>query len=724
MASAILPVAPYEEAQVSDFRGQWSRLEVTDVPPTQALLSQNCEFNPGQVATRNGFASLFNPNKIITSLFNWVKAADGVSATGNYLVVYNATDHKVQWATNLSSPALTDLFSVTAEAVDPASSGNQLFLPTIDATAQMTPVGAAQCRIVGIYGAAVNVDKAFLGPMTVFPTLGNVNVGTVTAGKHFVGYVVTTRNGFTGKINPVMIDGLTPDQASSTIAPGGKQISVSINATWPTEAATITLVMTSTTQPFQFFQVPGAVYGVPGGSAFTVNAIIDLSDAQLINNTNDLTNNQFFLTQSAAGAGPFSPWKVIIYGGRTVYLTYDGNGTAAFYISEIDNPQQLTEQFNKKRLPGFLKMTSGFVVGKSLYGLGPNWTFAFQDNRNLPATWAPAVLVDGSKGTPCAMGVTVASRGDWAAVVDIAGLQIFEGTYQDKPLSYYVDDQWRRINWGAAQTIRIADNNDKKQILVAAPLMSNSIVNTNGTAVTWISGDTFTSSWPLGVGITINGVAYSVFSVNSPTSVTLFTSAGVQNGVTSNVTPPVPTHLMMFDYSDANGPPDYQSVKFSMWPIANYGPRALCVFQNNTTARQEFLIGKAIAGKVLRQMNTTDDTAGLGPWTDDGAAIDCQYEIGPQPQGAIGLMFQFIGMFTRIQGRGTCAPVSYSLDHKVAVSWTKVIQLAVKPGVEIWRQFKLNAERCSTKFTTGLAAGDYMILSGIRQKYYQWAQRR
>jgi hypothetical protein len=657
MGTAIIPVQPYQETQLEDFRGPWSRLEATDVPPTQALTSLNAEYNPGQEATRNGFAALWNPAKAITSLFNWVKASDGVSLAGNYLILNNATDGKVQWVTNVVAPALIDLFTVSAEAVDPASSGNQLFLPTLNATNQFTPVGAAQCRIVGIYVAATQVDKAFLGPSTVKPVLANANVGSITAGSHFVGYVITTRNGYTGKINPVLSDGATPDQSSSIIAPGGKQITVSITETWPAEATSVTLIMTATTNPFQFFQIPGAVYGVPGGSPFTINAIIDISDAQLINNTNDLTNNQFFLTQTIAGAGPFSPWKVAIYGGRTVYMTYDGNGTAAIYISEIDNPQQLTEQFHKKRLPGFLKMASMFVLGRSLYVLGTNWTYSFQDNRGLPSTWSPAALTDGAIGTPSSMGVTVTASGDWSAVVHISGLYIFRGRYDDKPLSYYVDDQWRRINFAVPQVIRIADNHDKKQLLVAVPL----------------------------------------------------------DGATT------PTHLMMFDYSDGL---DYQAVKFSLWNLFGFNPRALCVFMNGSTGRQEFLIGKATAGKVLRQMNTTDDMSGLGPWTDDGAAINHLYEIGPQPTGAVGMLFQFVGMFLRVKGRGVMTAISYSLDHAKSVPWTKPITLLANPGVEIWRQFKLNAERCSTSFSTGAQAGDYMILSGIRQKFYQWAQRR
>lgn len=651
--TTIVPVAPQLESQISDFKGPWTRLDSGDVPAGQALAALNTEYDPSQCGERTGFASLFNANKAITSLFNWLKASDLVSTQGNYLVLYNATDGKVQWIPNLAAPALVDLFTVSAEAVDPSSSGNQLFLPTVSAASQTTPVGAAQCRIVGIYSAATNVDKAFLGPITTKPTLSEISVGTVTAGSHFVGYIITTRNGYTGKICPVTSLG-DIDLTSSITASGGKQIFFSLTVTWPAEAMSIQLVMTAVTNPFQYFVVPGAFYSVPGGGTTTVTATIDLSDAQLVNNTTDITDNQYFLTQDVVGAGPFSPFKVVVYGSRTVYVTYDVGGIFSLYISELENPQQLTEQFHKRRLPGFLKGTSAFVLRQNLYVLGPNWTFSFEDNCGLPATWATPVLVDGRLGTPSTMGVTVNASGDWAAVVHISGLYIFNGAYSDKPVSYMVDDQWRRINWAAAQTIRIADNHDKKQILVAVPL------------------DAATT----------------------------------------------PTHLMMFDYSNGL---DYLSVMFSLWNLSGYNPRGLCVAQNVATSRAEFLLGRSTAGKILRQMNTTDDVA---PWSDDGAAIDFEYEIGPQPDGAVGVVYGFTGMFVRATGSGVPTITSYSLDHAKSARWAKPITLAANPGVEYFRQFYLKAECCSTRFVLNGPAGSWMSLAGIRQKYYEYAQRR
>jgi hypothetical protein len=51
--------------------------------------------------------------------------------------------------------------------------------------------------------------------------------------------------------------------------------------------------------------------------------------------------------------------------------------------------------------------------------------------------------------------------------------------------------------------------------------------STLGTAVTWISGPQF-SIYFNGASISIDGVAYTIFSVNSPTSLTLTSAAGTQ----------------------------------------------------------------------------------------------------------------------------------------------------------------------------------------------------
>lgn len=652
-----LPVQADESTQISAFHGPWLKPEPTDVPASQALLGINCEYEPGNVSTRFGFTPFWAIAKIVTSLFNWIKAPDLVSTDGNILVLYNKTDSKVQWAVNLSIPAASDLYTVTAEGISVTQGGNQLIIAAFTTQGTTAPIalGAAQARVVGVGGASVYVDKAFLGPLTTKPSLANsAGAGTVTAGLHSVGYVITTRNGFTGRLSPANILG-TFDTTSNIIAAGSKKIDFSITATWPTEAEGIQIVMSTVDDPYKYFIVPGLNFAVPGGFLFTITTSIDISDVLLLATATDVTSNQFLLTQDNLGFGPFSPFKVLEYGFRTIYLTFDGTGSFAFYASEPDASQQLTEAYHKRKLPGWRLGTSAFVLRGILYVLGPAWTYAFEDNQGLPSTWPSPTLVDGTIGTPCVMGTTVSASNDWAAVVCVSGLYIFNGQYQDRPISYMVDPDWRRINWRAAQTIRIEDNKDKKEILLHVPLDGASI----------------------------------------------------------------PTHQMMFDYSNGL---DWESIQYSLWSdSAGYSPRGLCVFQNPSTSRMEFLQGAGVAGSIRRQMNGTDDTS---PYTDDGAVIRFTWETAPQPDGVIGTMYSHRNGYVRANGQGLLYGTAYSLDRAIAVPWLEPIDLAESSGVEVYRQFYLNAERCSIRFTCGVDPGDFVQLSGYRHLFYFWAGRR
>lgn len=56
-------------------------------------------------------------------------------------------------------------------------------------------------------------------------------------------------------------------------------------------------------------------------------------------------------------------------------------------------------------------------------------------------------------------------------------------------------------------------------------------VNTSGTVVTLVSGHNFNPNWRRGATITINGVNFALAGVNSPTQLTLQTTAGAQSSV-------------------------------------------------------------------------------------------------------------------------------------------------------------------------------------------------
>ena len=90
-------------------------------------------------------------------------------------------------------------------------------------------------------------------------------------------------------------------------------------------------------------------------------------------------------------------------------------------------------------------------------------------------------------------------------------------------------DMINQANWPAlAPAVAIMASGSGATITLSAARYGT--VNVSGTAVTWVSGEKFTGI-ASGSAIYINGQPYTIASVDSPTSITLSSSAGSQAGV-------------------------------------------------------------------------------------------------------------------------------------------------------------------------------------------------
>jgi hypothetical protein len=604
----------YQTISVTNPAGAWTRLEATDVPPDKALLSLNAEYQPGSVGTRKGFAEAFNPNEPVASMFNWVAGPTLVSAAGNSLLYYSPTSGKVRMVPNLAAPVPFDLYTQGGAAgAFLASGGTRVYSATFDANG----AGLGPCRVVGIYGAAVNTDTAFLGPITAAPALSAIGSGLVTRGTHRVGYIIETRNGFIGKLCPCDLGGEFLTSSAITVA-AGKKIRAVINpAAWPTEASKVHVFMSPVINPNQYLLVPGAMAAVPGGLALPVTIDIDINDDDLLSTGRDITEHASLFTATPAGAAPFNPFVVLEHGNRIVYLT-DIDGVSQAYISEPERPQHITADQHVKYLPGFRQMKTGFSLRGGLYLLGPHWTYVTEDNGGKPVEWPDCKLVDGTIGAMGPRCVTTNASQGFAAVAHVTGLYIFAGgTYQTRPLSYYVEPEWKRINWNAAATVQVLDDKDKQQLYVLAPL----------------------------------------------------------DGATQ------PTHILMWDYADGLTP---EKAAFSLWNLAGYNPGAGCVVQNPTTKQLELWLGNSVAGKVLRQMGSTD----AAPYNDDGGGIGWTYQTALLPGMAhdIGTVYGHYAVQFRAHGAGTLSIQAKGIDN-VRVSNVMMQALTAAPAKEYTKRY-------------------------------------
>ena len=728
-----MALSEYQQFSLDEFQGAWLRPEAADVPPSQALLSLNCEFNPGQCSTRRGFKAASGSWNTFNcrSLLNWVTSGGdylvGLADTGSgpkQIVVQDLLGGSTSLSTSSGwTNPVGAVFSI---------GGGRVYAAGYTADT----VGAGQGLVITTSAAS----KLFMGPLTDKPSLGTTSGSYNSAGAHRVGYIIESTSGFVGKISPVSSSTGLFDASSTITVTAGQAITFSLTKTWPTGSMQVYPVMTTADNQAVFYLVPGVdPVAVTAGVNSTVTFTLDIADSDLAATGTDVTLNNLFFTQDSGGSGPFSPFSVAAFGTRNVYLT-EIDGVSQAYASEPDNAEQITADQHVLYLPGQRRMTAQGSLGQTLYILGPNWTFSFNDTGDVPVTWPAARLVDGKIGTLSPHGFTVdASTGiGWCA--HSSGLYLFQGgAYEQMPVSYMVDPDWKRINFakGSNSTktagwngLRVVDDKDKQRVYVIAPLSCNGTCNTSGTAVTWVSGDPFptslvangTSNFGVTTTVTINGSGYTLSSVTDSTHLTLTGSAGTQTGVAFSFTPDYPTHILVFDYSNGS---TYDKVKYSLWVIKGVAPGAGLIVQNPTTGISEFWVGQFAASSpvMTRQMNTKDDAAPFADLVTGG--IDWQYEpaLLPGLQGSISRIFHHYAQELRVTGNGTLHRTLYGLDRTKSQAITDVT-LSATPGQAITNRFpRLRSESASTRFTMN-AANEYCVLSTLTHFFAPGPERR
>lgn len=320
---------------------------------------------------------------------------------------------------------------------------------------------------------------------------GNRIVTVVTPGSTFTttdtqGAPVNNNGAYTG-------GGILTNPIQITLSAGLRQVNISVSlpalADGGTSAtggvqATLFLIATRADSPTNWYFIPDVAQTgqigeqpVPLNAPVTLNFVFNYSDATITaalagDQAND---NFFFLHQDAGGNGPFNPSFVSAYGNRMCY----GNGTTLF-VSDIQAPQQIAADRNEVRMQNQRKIGFSFALqgNPGLYLTGDRWMGYVTDNGDLPSTWAQPIQVGNELGAPYPNCVALGSGGAWAWVVTEAGPYLFDGNFGLNPLTYLISGLnelgapigWKRVNWNAASTIKIADDVTNLKLYIAAPL--------------------------------------------------------------------------------------------------------------------------------------------------------------------------------------------------------------------------------------------------------------
>jgi hypothetical protein len=485
----------YKERTVTNFLGAWTARESTDIPSDRAILAQNVRFEEGRVVTRYGFGPVFQPSNIVSHHWNWVYASPSTGPV-NYLLWSTSDSNKVRWA-NLASPGTgTDVYTQAGMyAATFASAGGRAYAAHFGT--DLLGNGHAKC-LQNVAGTMV-ADSLFPRPVLITSEVvlsASFGAGGLcTPGAHRFAFILEHRGGAILRLGPAEnTSALTLSPTSATATTVNKTATVTITPqgayTWPADAVRVHLLMTTAAQPSRWIFVPGGTASVTAGGTTAPSFTVSISDGDLVQNGDSATDHLNLLTQSNAGAAPFSPVAVFEFGNRLGYIFNDSSYGQGVFFSQPNNFQAINAGTSIYYLPGQRLVTAAFQLSGVCYLLGPNWTYSTEDTGGDPVTWPGAKLVDKSIGTPTPLGVAVNESLGIAWVASKAGLYRFAGgQYDVLPVSWRNSDVWARINWGSPHTVRVCDDPVKKKVTVLAILSGDSTPSlltwdyTNGTSV-------------------------------------------------------------------------------------------------------------------------------------------------------------------------------------------------------------------------------------------------
>ncbi len=703
---------------IEDFGGEWDIVDQDDMPPDRSQKCVNCSFVPGSVFTRNGFSNTFSAGNTVYSMFHWLFG--DASASGKSFLVWLEAAYGVRMA-DLSTASISNLFTVSgAFGAVFAPNGSRFF----SAHYNTSGVGVDGGKV---YGYNVGSDPLFVRPMLTTEVTLSAGApsagGKCTVGTRNIAFIMTTRNGYVGRPAPVNTS-LVLQPTSVTTTAVNKQFLVTVTpaTVWPTWSGTIQIIMTTTVDPSTYYFVPLSILAVPAGGALPVTFTVSISDDDLVIDAGftDATQYFFLLTQDASGNAPFNPSALFNAGTRMAYVFRSSNYGQGLFISNPNKPQEINASKNLLYLPGQLEVTTGFYKDKTIYMVGPNWTYAVGDTGDVPSTWVAADCVDSSIGTTCPEGVSFDMARGIGWVGHVTGLYRFSGgRYDQMPVSYMNTQVWKRINWpGAISCLRIVDNAVLKTVFVAAPLTAFGTCNTNGTAVTWVSGDEFSPSWRSATTIIISGVSYTMAAGATKTALTLNSSAGVQSGAAFSVFPSYNTDLLAWNYTKGDS---FTTIKFSRWYLIGVAPNAIAMVQNWDTKRQELWLGQATAATAPFYRHKNELNANVH--RDGSVGIDSVYRTGLFGNNGDGGTKQHHGADFRVRGAGSLGVTAATLDGAQTANLT-AITLSTEPGRETFRGMNLISERSYYTVSNDAIVDAYFSLSLLRHYFSPFTRIR
>lgn len=624
------------------------------------------------------------------------------------VVAYYAPTVGVRILNQIGLTLLTIMPVTGAAGASMVPDGQRLYAAFFDATGR---VGTASGQI---YGWNIGTDPLFAAPISNTPTISETGTGLITAGLHNIGYLMQTRNGYTGQPCPVGAGGFTPVPFTST---GNHNLRVSIPGPFPsyvTGLGTLQVVMTTAANPNRYYAVPGAVAFAIGSP---VNITISITDDDLAATGQDVTSYMNVLQSSLGGTPPFLPSAIFTYSSRMAYVTIDQDGFPVVYFSDPSNYQFVTADQHAIYLEGRQQVVQGCSLrGVCYLGLTSGF-YATEDNGDVPVTWTPPQRVDGSIGILAPNCLYANPSLGYALVAGQRGFYLFQGgIFPPLPLSYYQNGDWSRINWTIATQVQIADDELNKRFIVAAPL-TNTVASVTGSGPYTITTNVSPHLYQTGIACKIAGVSGTpTITVTGPGTFTIPGGSGAPT-VGGLIAPQTMTHQMTWDYTEGD---NAETVKYSIQSFTSYRAAAMAIIRNETTLLNEVWYAPAASAALIRQNDGTE----AHPYRDidmsgNPAAINAQYQTALVPEPLeMGMTNHFFhGSHLAVRGNGSLSISAQDTNNQtVQVPLASPVPLQSAPENELLVQWFLAAQRQSITFSNS-NLDEYWVLSLIRVYY-------
>jgi hypothetical protein len=408
--------------RINNFRGLYRRGMADEVPLDHAIQCTNVVFNKrGEYNSRDGLTASVNlGHQVVRSFLATFNNSNlkllTLDPTGNLYV--DSSGSPVLSIFGMSDFAALNIYNRTY-VLPFMTAGGPEYLYVWDG--------------VNAFRRALGAAPSAAGPITcTVGAAGHIDVGTYKFAVSFI-----TNTGF--KTQPgVKVGGVfTP---GVFVAPGGTKVNLSNIPTGPTGTVSRQILVTKGNLN-QYYYAPG---GLINDNVTTI-ATLDFFNSDLAVSADDL----FDLLESIPAAGTYG-W-IDKYRGRMIVLGGEGD---LVRVSNSGDP----ESFNS--VNGYIQIQSeqdGNVVRGTmqlrdiLYFTKSVGIYSIQENVGQPpALWGSPIPIDGGVGA-ISHGISSItgsqpnlSVNDAYVIADFAGLYLFNGTVQQPPLTWKIDDLWKQ----------------------------------------------------------------------------------------------------------------------------------------------------------------------------------------------------------------------------------------------------------------------------------------